>query len=176
MKDNVLWQKIADYNVDNVDSELPFSQRLARENGWSVEYAKRVIEEFKKFCYLAMVSGHFVTPSDQVDQVWHLFLLYTQQYWGEYCPNILGRPFHHGPTKGGHKEGEKFHEWYENTKTTYHEEFGQIPPVDIWPPSEVRFGDIYFVRVSADHNYIIPHASPWKLLTTLFMHYINKIK
>lgn len=47
---------------------LTFSQRLARDNCWSLNYAQRVIKEYKKFAFLAVCAGHPVTPSDQVDQ------------------------------------------------------------------------------------------------------------
>jgi hypothetical protein len=39
------------------------------------------------------ISTHIVTPSEQVDQVWHLHLTYTRSYWDEFCPNVLGQPF-----------------------------------------------------------------------------------
>jgi hypothetical protein len=43
-----------------------------RANGWSRPFALRAIEEYRKFVFLALVADHQVTPSDQVDQVWHL--------------------------------------------------------------------------------------------------------
>ena len=66
-----LWTRIAAFDLDAVDAELPFSARLARDNGWSRAYAVRAIEEYKRFVFLAMAAGHPVTPSDEVDQVWH---------------------------------------------------------------------------------------------------------
>ena len=36
--------------------------------------APGAIEEYRKFVFLALVAGHQITPSDQVDQVWHLHL------------------------------------------------------------------------------------------------------
>lgn len=96
-----LYQRLQQYSLDVPGVDFSFSQRLARENGWSIAYAQRVIEEYKKFAFLAVAAGHHVTPSDQVDQVWHLHLLYTHLYWGDFCPNILQRSLHHGPTKRG---------------------------------------------------------------------------
>jgi hypothetical protein len=72
-----LLQRIQEFQLDDSASNFSFSQRLARENGWTVQYAKSVIDEYKKFIFLAIVSGHPVTPSDQVDQVWHLHLAYS---------------------------------------------------------------------------------------------------
>jgi hypothetical protein len=62
-----LLQRIQEFQLDDSASNFSFSHRLARENGWTVQYAKSVIDEYKKFIFLAIVSGHPVTPSDQVD-------------------------------------------------------------------------------------------------------------
>ena len=139
MKNRNLWAKIVAFRFDDDLSELAFSQRLARENGWPIPFALRVIEEYRKFLYLAACSGHPVTPSDEVDQAWHLHLVYTQSYWQELCAQVLEMPLHHGPTKGGRAEGVKFHEWYAQTLSSYREEFTAEPPPEIWPPSAIRF-------------------------------------
>ena len=65
----------------------------------------------QKFLYLMAVSDHPVTPSIEVDQVWHLHLIYTRQYWNDFAKHMPFEP-HHGPTKGGSQESEKFIEWY----------------------------------------------------------------
>ncbi|HAZ44167.1 MAG TPA: TIGR04222 domain-containing membrane protein [Cyanobacteria bacterium UBA11369] len=154
-----LYQRLQAFSLDAADASLPFSKRLARDNGWTIEYARRVIDEYKKFMFLAVLAGHPVTPSDQVDQAWHLHLLYTRSYWEEFCPNILQTPMHHGPTQGGIKERRKFDNWYNKTLASYEQFFQQSPPVDIWPPSHIRFGkDIKFVRVNTQENWILPKA------------------
>ena len=86
-----LWLKVQTFELDDPESTFPFSNRLARENGWTLEYTLRTIEEYKKFMFLICVGGHPLTPSDQVDQVWHLHLLYTHSYWKEFCATVLKR-------------------------------------------------------------------------------------
>ncbi len=108
-----LYQTICDYSPDDGESAFTFTQRLARDNGWDLKYARRVVEEYKKFMFLAVAAGHPVTPSEQVDQAWHLHLIYTRSYWDDFCSLVLGTPIHHGPTKGGEHEEGKFHELYE---------------------------------------------------------------
>jgi hypothetical protein len=148
---------IGAFVFDESEAALPFTARLARENRWPKAYAARAIEEYRRFMYLAVVAGHPVTPSDQVDQVWHLHLLYTRSYWDAFCGGVLGRPIHHGPTRGGRQEGVKFHAWYERTLESYARIFGEPPPADIWPESAIRFGaDLHHVRVNAARNWIIP--------------------
>jgi hypothetical protein len=157
------YQRLQVFSLDHPDAHLSFSRRLARDNNWSLPYANRVIEEYKKFAFLAVVAGHPVTPSDQVDQVWHLHLLYTHSYWEVFCPQVLQTPLHHGPTQGGNQERHKFTNWYEQTLASYNQFFG-APPADIWSPSHIRFSrEIHFVRVNTHQNWIIPKVkfSDW---------------
>jgi hypothetical protein len=155
-KEKDLYQRLQSFSLDEANAIFPFGKRLAKENRWTLDYSQRVIEEYKKFAFLAVVAGHPVTPSDQVDQVWHLHLLYTHSYWEEFCPEILQRSLHHGPTKGGRGESDKFHDWYSKTLASYQTWFGEVPPEDIWSPSHIRFGrDIHFYRVNTQDNWII---------------------
>src|SRR5262245_51302236 len=104
-----LWDRLRAFDLDDPASPLRFTGRLARENRWEPDYTRRVVEEYKRFALLAVVAGHPVTPSDAVDQAWHLHLVYTRSYWDEFCGTVLGRPLHHGPTRGGSAESAKYH-------------------------------------------------------------------
>lgn len=157
-----LWRRLEAFELDDASASLTFTRRLARENGWEHPFACRVVEEYKRFVFLAMTAGRQVTPSDEVDQAWHLHLTYTRSYWGELCGDVLGRPLHHGPTQGGQQEGERFEDQYERTLASYREAFGEEPPADIWPPSEVRFGEAAdFVRVNRQRLWLLP--KPWRV-------------
>ena len=151
-----LWHDIRKFEMDDGQADFSFSDRLARENSWTLEYAIRTILEYKRFMFLICISDHPLTPSDQVDQVWHLHMIYTQSYWQQFCVNTLGREIHHGPTKGGSSEKSKFNNRYEGCKELYIKTFGFEPPADIWPSSKVRFGEIIFSRVNHHRNWIIP--------------------
>ncbi|MGL4884690.1 MAG: DUF2207 domain-containing protein, partial [Waterburya sp.] len=152
-----LFIKINNFSFNKENIDLSFSQRLARENDWDIEYTNRVIEEYRKFIFLAVVSGHIVTPSEAVDQVWHLHLTYTHSYWNEFCPNVLGKPLHHQPTEGGDSEQEKYDDLYSQTLKSYQKFFGNLPPQDIWSSPENRFGkDLSFKRINTEENWIIP--------------------
>lgn len=150
-----LWGKIKRFELDDPLSAYSFSDRLARENNWDFAYTLSVIEEYKKFIFLQCIATHPLTPSDQVDQAWHLHLLYTRSYWIELCEHTLGRQIHHGPTRGGNQERDKFENWYEKTLEFYRLIFKHQPPVNIWPPSKKRFSDIHFARVNVRQNWII---------------------
>ena len=118
--EQILWQRIKRFEIDDPSSEFTFTNRLARENGWSLGYAIRAVYEYKKFIFLVCTTAHPLTPSDAVDQVWHLHLLYTDSYWIDWCQRTLEQEIKHGPTKGGKAEKEKFHDcWFDAFDTAF---------------------------------------------------------
>lgn len=156
-----LYDRIREYDFDAGGSLVPFSARLARENGWSRAFTARVITEYRRFAFLAVVAGHPVTPSDQVDQAWHLHLLYTRSYWTRFCRDTLETLLHHEPTRGGEVERDKFLRWYAQTLESYRAVFGEDPPPDIWPSPALRFSrDSRFRRVDTSRAWVIP--KPWR--------------
>lgn len=136
-----LLAKILAFEPDDPGAQLPFTARLAREQGWTHVFAGRVVGEYKRFVALAMLAGHPVTPSEQVDQAWHLHMVYTESYWHGLCRDTLGCDLHHSPTAGGSDEGAKFTDWYVKTLESYRRIFGAEPPADIWPSPGDRFAD-----------------------------------
>lgn len=155
-EEQALWKRIKAFEISDPTAEFSFSDRLARENSWTFEYSIRTILEYKKFMFLICISECPLTPSDQVDQVWHLHLIYTESYWVDFCKNTLNKFIQHGPTKGGEIEKAKYNNSYEATKEIYKKTFEKDPPTDIWPSSEIRFGMIRFSRVNLHTNWIIP--------------------
>ncbi|MCS7074009.1 MAG: hypothetical protein NZ108_06045 [Bacteroidia bacterium] len=150
------WQKLWGFSLDDPQSSFPFSMRLARENGWDTQYALRCIAEYKKFIYLITLNQGTLTPSDAVDQVWHLHLIYTRSYWDLLCSEILGIEIHHGPTKGGIQEQQKFEQCYQRTLQLYQSEFEEPAPPDIWLPLPERFEDTRFQRIDLKKYWVIP--------------------
>jgi hypothetical protein len=156
-KQQELFNKLSNWQVDSIDTALPFSRRLARENNWTHTYARHVTEEYKKFIFLAIHAGHPVTPSDAVDQAWHLHLTYTKSYWEDLCDGILAQKLHHNPTKGGKLEDAKFENSYNRTLASYQRFFGHFPPSHIWPSTEERFDEArYFKRINTRQVWLVP--------------------
>ncbi|PCI48478.1 MAG: hypothetical protein COB51_04880 [Moraxellaceae bacterium] len=153
-------------NIGSDDDALTFSARLSRENGWSEQYAGRCIFEYKRFLFLSTLSSEAITPSDSIDQVWHLHLSYTRSYWLDLCENILAAPLHHEPTQGGRSESIKFRVQYEATLNQYLVAFGESPPADIWPGTEERFKHAgTFIRLNKAKHWVI--RKPPELLLPL---------
>ena len=169
-QDAALWQRIADHRIGPPDASLSFAARLARENRWDIVHAERVIGEYKRVCYLAMTAGREVTPSDAVDQAWHLHLTYSRDYWQVFCAQVLGGEFHHGPTQGGPVERDRFYHQYAATLAVYEAAFGTPPPSDIWPAAGRRFTvDPEGVRVNHSDVLILSRRVALALGLTAFM-------
>ena len=162
-----LRSRLESFIFDPPAAPFPFVARLARENQWPIVHAGRVVREYLRFLYVAMRAGHPVSPSEAVDQTWHLHLLYTRSYWDDLCTGVLGRPFHHEPTTGGRAETAKFDDWYARTLDSYQTLLGEVPPPDIWPSPQARKkAAAPAAWVSSAHYWVLP--KPSTLLRRLF--------
>ena len=132
-------KKLIAYTIGPQDIDLTFRNRVAHENGWDLAKAERAVQEYKRFAYLCAHSRTPCTPSMEIDQVWHMHMTYTRDYWGKFCPHILGYELHHGPTEGGDDEDQKHIDQYEYTLLYYEQVFGRPPPSDLWPSTKERF-------------------------------------
>lgn len=71
--------------------------RFARRHDVSIEAAAHLFEECKKFLVTCVLFDGTCSPSPQLDEMWHHFILHTRAY-AEYC-GLLGRFVHHNPTE-----------------------------------------------------------------------------
>jgi len=138
-----LWQRIAAFPFDAPGVRFPFSRRLATENKWDYDFGRQAIEEYRKFIFLCCISPQGASPSKVIDEVWHLHLIYTQNYWEEFCSKTLNRNIHHYPSTGGSQEKEKHKNWRADTLALYRDTFHTAPPPAFWDdkyfPSPDRF-------------------------------------
>ncbi len=132
LENDPLWNRLQNFTLDHPKAEFPFSRKLAKEENWTESFTQKAIEEYKKFVYLCCTLPNGASPSKIVDKVWHLHLTYTQNYWEEFCPDILQRKLHHHPSNGGRSEIEKHRNWFGETLKNYRKVFGQLPPEEIW--------------------------------------------
>ncbi len=132
LKDESLWNRLQGFSLDASDADFPFSKKLAKEENWTLDFTKKAIEEYKKFIYLCCILPHGASPSKTVDKVWHMHLIYTRNYWEEFCPEILRRKLHHHPSKGGQHEKDRHQDWFLDTLSQYKTIFQKEAPADIW--------------------------------------------
>lgn len=133
-----LLRRIEAHPFERADHALDFTQRLARDRGWSLGFARGAVAEYRRFCFLAMVFDTPVTPSEEVDEVWHQHLTYSRDYWEVWCGNVLRQPLHHDPTAGGPSEQGRYRMQYAETLARYETFFGPPDP-RFWPATHRRF-------------------------------------
>ena len=159
-----LQQRIWAHPFEWPEHSQDLTRRLALEQGWSLPQARAAVEEYRRFCFLACACIHPVTPSVEVDAVWHLHLLHTRDYWEEFCPRVLERSLHHGPTRGGQSEEMRFYDQYAQTLASYQLHFGP-PPLAWWPPARQRFLPARLWRwVYLPDTWVFPHPRRWRSL------------
>jgi hypothetical protein len=158
--ESALWDRILGFCFDHGGTALSFGARLAKDNGWELLYALRVLDEYRKFSFLLAAAGHMVVPSDAVDQAWHLHILFTKS-WIAFCAGALRIPVRHEPSFGESDDGDRFKNGYAQTIETYRRYFGEAPR-DIWPDARTRFGrDLHYQRVNLATHVVIPRF--WQL-------------
>lgn len=128
------WELIRSHPLGESPETSGLPERVAREHGWSMARTRRAIEEYRRFCLLAVDARGRVSPSDDVDAVWHAHLLYTQDYWKTFCPKVLGFDLHHVPNSGASGESDRLADQYTRTLARYAELFGAEAPSDLWAP------------------------------------------
>ncbi|MDJ0660941.1 MAG: hypothetical protein QNJ42_15850 [Crocosphaera sp.] len=171
-----LYRKIQSFSLDKITADFPYSQRLASENNWSFDYTQRVIEEYKKFTFLAVIASGKVTPSKIIDEAWHLHLLYTHSYWNEFCPHILGYSLHHNPSDGTGEENQKYEHQYQETVKLYQEYFGCLPPQDIWGNSDKDKVQSHFVYQGFQLSNLLSFSStPKSVILVIFSLFLSLI-
>jgi len=128
---NILdWEEVKNFALDDPLEEYGFSTRLAYENNWTLHYTQLAILEYKKFMYLAAVGNQMVSPSEIIDKVWHLHLIFTQSY--ESLCHVLGKRIEHIPSTHKKEERKTFDEARDVTKKLYAKYFDNTPPTEIW--------------------------------------------
>ena len=118
-----LWRTVSEF-------EIPFGiEYLKYKHGWVPLFATRALLEYRRFAFLALASSSMITPSECVDEVWHLHILHTQNY--ETFAKACGTKLHHFP--GMPNEKERWDSQYDATHELYLSVFGENPPSSHWP-------------------------------------------
>lgn len=157
--DHERWQRLETHDFGTAGCALTFARRLARDHGWDQDHADGAVREYKRFCFLAAVAGHPVTPSDVVDEVWHQHLTYSRDYWRHFCPDVLGTDLHHEPTRGGREQGRLHYDQYAETLASYQHWFGP-PPEAYWPGALAQTRrPARYRRVDVARHWVLPRPS-----------------
>ena len=154
-----LWQRIQQHDFEP-DTRLNFTQRLARDHGWSLDEARAAIDAYRRFCFLAVVSPTPVTPSEVVDEVWHQHLIYSRDYWDVWCGETLQSRLHHDPTPGGLDAQANYRRHYAETLALHERVFGP-PGSEFWPATHLRFAGPRYHVTDRGRWFIVPKPIAW---------------
>lgn len=58
--------------------------------------AKELFGDTKKFLFLSSIADKKISPTIPIDEAWHVFLLYTKDYY-DFCFKFFGHMVHHRP-------------------------------------------------------------------------------
>lgn len=165
-----IYDQLVDLPFDHQPTDFPFVKRLAVENNWTMAFAEQVLEEYRRFLLLASLNTQVVSPSDAVDQAWHLHLTYTRSYWQDLCDHVLRRPLHHEPMSGWGQDKQRFMQQYADTLAYYQTVFKEAPPATIWPSVKKRFANMPdYRRVNMALYQLHPYQSASGFIRGLFL-------
>lgn len=124
------------------DLNLNFlSEALIKRHGWSRKDAEESCKMYKNYLFLKLKYGdqYMLPPSVEIDDVWHLHILYTEKYTS-HCQSIFGFYLHHipGSSNASEAELEKFAKQFSVTEKLYLKEFGE--PIKMTKGFKSRFG------------------------------------
>lgn len=89
-KDPLLMARMLDY------SHPALKERMVVKIGWTPEYTDELFDEMKKFLYLCATNDGAMAPPEDIDEIWHNFILFTGDY-ADYCKSKVGFFLHHQP-------------------------------------------------------------------------------
>lgn len=71
--------------------------RMIIKHGWSEEKTDDAIAAYRKFLYLTQVFEESLSPTSEIDEIWHEHILHTNKYAID-CHKTFGRFLDHFPT------------------------------------------------------------------------------
>lgn len=122
-----LFLRIQAFSLDHDWNSQPISQALAERYGWTQDYAQRVLDEYKRFCFISVTAKHPVCPPSAIECAWDMHQQNPTAYWNIFCLHVLRSPLYPAPKLA------KSFDWYPETLACYEYFFEGPPPADIWP-------------------------------------------
>lgn len=129
--DRRLWHRLEGYSFHERPLSRSLVDRLVAETGHPVDVCYTMVEEYRRFMYLAGSSSDTMSPSPIVDMVWRMHCEDTGAYYDDFCPRILGRTIYR-PDGDSAAPSFKDDPDYLRTLEYYTQEFGR-PQVQYWP-------------------------------------------
>ncbi|MCC2656088.1 MAG: hypothetical protein K0Q76_1196 [Panacagrimonas sp.] len=149
------WDRICAHLGPGAGHALDLASMLVGKFRWTRAHAEAAVEEYRRFCFLAATGDPGVSPSAEVDEVWHLHLQHTRDYWDRFCPQVLRMNLHHEPGGRSRDRDRVFRVQYAETLAHYQQVFGP-PPEAFWPGTVRRFdAPPRFRAIDTQHSWIL---------------------
>ena len=128
LTDPHLWDRIRIAPLPASKSRHEFAEALAYQVDLPVFEAREVVQEYRRFLYLAAVTDEHRVPPEPVRQAWAMHARSPE--YTAFCAGAVCKPL--GLDDATRKFGANLA--YRRTLEAYEREFGQTPPSAIWPP------------------------------------------
>lgn len=130
LSDRVLWARIRGAHLPVERDGRGFHEHIAELAEISPLQGRAVEREYRRFLYVAAVSGRGLVPPALVRVAWS-YHASLDGYDEDFCRWILGRTLKPGPAAGDEPG-------YALTWQAYRAEFGVVPPATVWPEPELQ--------------------------------------
>lgn len=129
MTDPQLWDRIRIAPLPLSAARNEFHEALAYQIDLPIFEAREVVEEYRRFLYLAVTTDEHRVPSEPVRKAWAMHA-HSPEY-ADFCAGVLKAQlaFDDGSRRFGANAA------YRRTVEAYVREFRQLPPAAIWPPA-----------------------------------------
>eukprot|EP01039_Chlorochromonas_danica_P003037 gene3037-3313_t len=109
-----------------VDPEGHLKQHLIEIKGWRESRVEKAIAAYAEFLTLLITSGDDLSPTDEIDKVWHAHILHTRDYEAFNIKYSPGKKLHHDPLRSLDQDARKFR--INNTQRVYKSILGRERP------------------------------------------------
>ncbi|MCB1391329.1 MAG: hypothetical protein KDK12_19625 [Rhodobacteraceae bacterium] len=132
MTDEDLWSRLQADDF-RLSTGATLASHLTASTALTASRAERVVDEYRRFLYLAASGDDVAVPSPLIDKVWHRHLQDTRAY--QAMADRIGRFVHHSPGRAPQRADPA----YAATLARYAAVFGAPAPAKVWPgPASMR--------------------------------------
>ncbi|HHC29026.1 MAG TPA: hypothetical protein ENK80_00430 [Rhodobacterales bacterium] len=132
MTDPRLWERIRIAPLPMSNTHHEFCEALAYAVDLPVFEEREVVEEYRRFLYLATITDAPLVPPEPVRQAWAMHAQSPE--YAAFCAGVGCRPL---GLPDARRKLDRSPD-YQRARAAYAREFSQTPPAAIWPPAPTR--------------------------------------